>query len=131
MSRDRLGVVWAGLAFIGLGITFLFAQWIGWDRIWPIFPLFGGLAFWGGYVASGFREPGLAFVGTGAILVGLFFFGFSLGYWEWAQMSDLWPVPGIPETFRHVQDLFQEPGTCGRNSWRRQGQLVGGLLICP
>jgi hypothetical protein len=92
MSRDQLGVVWAGLGLIGLGIALLFAQWIGWDRIWPIFPLLGGLAFFAGYAASGFRDAGLAFVGTAAALLGLFFFGFTLGYWEWAEMVRLWPV---------------------------------------
>jgi hypothetical protein len=50
------------------------------------------LAFFFGYIASGFRDGGLVFVGTGGILVGLFFFGFSLGYWEWEEMSRLWPV---------------------------------------
>ncbi len=92
MTRDRLGTVWAGLALIALGIAFLIAQWIGWDRIWPIFPILGGLAFLGGYVASGFRESGFVFVGVAALLVGAFFFGFSLGFWEWAQMEQLWPV---------------------------------------
>ncbi|MGD8623223.1 MAG: hypothetical protein PVF47_03790 [Anaerolineae bacterium] len=92
MSRDRLGIIWTGLGLIGLGVAFILAQYIGWDRIWPIFPLLGGLAFLGGYVASGFRESGFVFVGTGAVLIGLFFFGFSLGYWEWGQMSELWPA---------------------------------------
>lgn len=92
MTRDKLGTMWAGLALIGLGVAFLIAQWIGWDKIWPIFPLLGGLAFLGGYVASGFRESGLVFVGVAAVLVGVFFFGFSLGAWEWEQMEQLWPV---------------------------------------
>jgi hypothetical protein len=92
MTRDRLGTVWAGLALVGLGITFLLAQVIGWDRIWPVFPMLGGIAFLGGYVAGGFREPGFVFIGTAATLVGLLFFGFSLGYWEWDQMTDLWPA---------------------------------------
>ena len=92
MSRDQLGVVWAGLGLIGLGIAFLLAQWIGWEKIWPIFPVLGGLAFFAGYAASGFRDGGLAFVGTAATLIGLFFFGFTLGYWEWAEMVRLWPV---------------------------------------
>jgi hypothetical protein len=92
MSRDQLGVVWAGLGLIGLGIAFLLAQWIGWDKLWPIFPLLGGLAFFAGYAASGFQDAGLAFVGTAATLIGLFFFGFTLGNWEWVEMVRLWPV---------------------------------------
>jgi len=90
--RDRVGVVWAGLSLIGLGAAFLLAQSFGWGRIWPIFPLIGGLAFLGSYVATGFTDGGLAFVGTAATLIGLFFFGFTLGVWEWADMGRLWPV---------------------------------------
>ncbi len=92
MTRDRLTVVWTGLGLIGFGVAFLVAQLTGWDQVWPIFPILGGLAFFIGYAASGFRDGGLVFVGTGAILVGLFFFGFTLGRWEWEEMSRLWPV---------------------------------------
>jgi hypothetical protein len=92
MSRSRFGMAWAGLTLIGLGIAFLVANVIGWDRIWPAFPLLGGLVFFGGYAASGFRDGGFAFVGTAAVLIGLFFFGFTLGPWEWGQMEQLWPV---------------------------------------
>jgi hypothetical protein len=92
MARDRLGTVWAGLALIGLGIAFVIAQVAGWDKIWPIFPLLGGLAFLGGYVGSGFKESGFVFVGVAAVLIGLFFFGFTFGVWEWEQMEQLWPV---------------------------------------
>jgi hypothetical protein len=117
MARDRLAVVGAGLALIGLGIAFLLAQWIGWDHIWPVFPLLGGLAFWGGYVASGFRESGFVFVGTAAILVGLFFFGFSLGHWEWAQMADLWPafliIGGIAFITLFAAERARDLGTLG------------------
>jgi hypothetical protein len=31
-------------------------------------------------------------VGTAAALLGLFFFGFTSGFWEWAEMVRLWPV---------------------------------------
>lgn len=92
MSRDGLGAAWVGLGLIGLGIAFLLAQWIGWDRIWPILPLFGGLAFFGAYIGGGRKDGGLAFVGTAAILVGFFFFGFTLGFLAWEQMAQLWPV---------------------------------------
>ena len=92
MARDKLGTMWTGLGLIALGIALLVAQWIGWDEIWPLFPLLAGLSFLGWCVATGFKDGGLAFVGTAATLVGLFFFGFTLGYWEWAEMSRLWPV---------------------------------------
>jgi hypothetical protein len=92
MNRGRWGTAWAGLGLIGLGIAFLVANVVGWDKIWPVFPLLGGLAFLGSYVASGFEEGGFAFAGTAATLVALFFFGFSFGIWEWEQMAELWPV---------------------------------------
>lgn len=92
MERDRMGNVWAGLALIGLGIAFVIAQLIGWDRIWPLFPMLGGLAFLAWYILTGFKDAGLVFVGIAGTLVGLFFFGFTLGIWEWGQMRDLWPV---------------------------------------
>jgi hypothetical protein len=91
MARKRFGVVWGGLVLIALGLALLLAQWIGWEGIWPIFPLLGGLAFYAGYLSTGLRDSGLAFVGTGAVLVGLFFFGFTLGPWEWTDMARLWP----------------------------------------
>jgi hypothetical protein len=92
MSRDKWGTVWGGLSLIGLGIAFILANIVGWDRVWPIFPLFGGLAFLVGYAVTGFRDGGLAFVGTAATLIGLFFFGFTFGIWEWDDMAILWPV---------------------------------------
>jgi hypothetical protein len=96
MSRDRSGILIASVVLICLGVVWALALWIGWDRVWPIFPLLGGLGFLVGWVGSGFKEDGLVFVGTAAVLLGIFFFGFSLGFWEWGEMSKLWPVfPGI------------------------------------
>jgi hypothetical protein len=92
MSRERIGVVWAGLGLIGLGIALLAAQLIGWDKLWPIFPIFAGVAFFAGYISSGFKDAGMAFVGTAALLVGFFFFGFTFGLWQWEAMVQLWPV---------------------------------------
>lgn len=92
MERDRLGTVWAGLALIGLGIAFVVAQLVGWDRIWPLFLVLGGLGFLASYLLTGAKDEGLVFLGVAALLVGLFFFGFSLGFWEWSQMGQLWPV---------------------------------------
>ncbi len=92
MGRDRSGVLWVGLGLIGLGVVLLVATILGWDTIWPAFPLLGGLVFWGGYVDSGFKDEGFAFTGTLAFLIGLFFFGFTLRFWEWGDMERLWPV---------------------------------------
>lgn len=92
MVRRSSGVLWVGLGLIGLGVALLVASFVGWDAIWPVFPLLGGLVFYAGFADSGFQDEGLAFVGTLAALLGLFFFGFTLGLWEWEEMERLWPV---------------------------------------
>ncbi len=117
MSRDRLGVVWVGLAFITLGIVLLIAQWIGWEEIWPIFPILGGVAFLVGYAISGFKDSGLVFVGTGATLVGLFLFGFTFGYFEWGEMKTLWPIfpliGGVAFLALFLAERGRDAGTLG------------------
>ena len=92
MARNNSGMVWGGLGLIGLGVVLVLAQLIGWEQIWPVFVVLGGLAFLVGYAVGGFKDAGLVFVGVGAPLVGLFFFGFSLGLWAWEDMATLWPV---------------------------------------
>jgi hypothetical protein len=106
-----------GLALIGLGVVFLVAQYIGWDRIWPLFPLLVGLAVLVSYLLSGLGDSGLVFLGVGAVLVGLFFFGFTLGYWEWSDMSRLWPVfvliGGVAFLALFLADRKHDLGTLG------------------
>ena len=92
MTRDRLGLVWAGLGLIGLGLAVLVASLLGWAKLWPLFPILAGLGLFAGYVTSGAKDGGLAFLGTAAILSGLFLFGFTLGVWTWQEMATLWPV---------------------------------------
>jgi hypothetical protein len=110
MSQDRQATIWLGLGLIGLGIVFVLGLWIGWERIWPIFILAGGVASLVGYAVSGFRESGLVFVGVGASLIGLFFFGFSLGTWAWSEMAWLWPVFPIIGGIAFVALYFAERG---------------------
>ena len=50
-------------------------------------------AAFAGYVLGGLRDGGLAFLGTGVILTGCFFFGFTLGYWDWSEMAGLAKTP--------------------------------------
>jgi hypothetical protein len=117
MPSDRQGTIWFGLGLIGLGIVFVLALWLGWDKIWPVFLILGGVAFLAGYAVTGFRESGYVFVGTAAILVGLFFFGFTFGYWQWADMSRLWPVfpiiGGIAFVALFVAERGKDAGTLG------------------
>ena len=117
MTKQQQTALWTGLGFIGLGVAMVLAQLIGWDRIWPLFPLLGGLAFLVGYIATGFRETGFVFVGVLAVLVGLFFFGFSLGFWEWDEMSRLWPIfpliAGIAFGALFLAERARDVGTLG------------------
>jgi hypothetical protein len=110
MPQDRGRTIWLGLVLISLGIVFVMAQLIGWDAVWPVFIIAGGAVFLVRYAVTGFRESGLVFVGVAAVLVGLFFFGFTLGYWEWAEMSRLWPVFPIIGGIALVALFFAERG---------------------
>jgi hypothetical protein len=117
MTKQQQSALWTGLGLIGLGVAMVLAQFVGWDRVWPLFPLLGGLAFLVGYVASGFRESGLVFVGVLATLIGLFFFGFSLGFWQWDDMGRLWPVfplvAGVAFIALFVAERARDAGTLG------------------
>jgi hypothetical protein len=74
------------------------------DELWPGFLVLGGLAFWLQYLFGGTRDPGYVFVGTAALLLGLFFFLFTLnvelpfefenlrGPIDWDDSEFLWPA---------------------------------------
>ena len=92
----RKGTIIPALFLILLGVYFLLSELgigiPGWDRIWPIFPLVGGLAFLGGYVFGSRHDPSLVFVGTAATLVGLVFFFVTLGPLSYRDLTTWWPV---------------------------------------
>jgi hypothetical protein len=74
------------------------------DELWPGFLVLGGLAFWLQYLFGGTQDPGYVFVGTAALLLGLFFFLFTLnvelpfefenlrGPIDWDDSELLWPA---------------------------------------
>lgn len=96
--RNRGGtIVWA-LILIGLGGWFLLDN-LGLDlpnmaQMWPVFVLVPGLFALAGYVFGQDHDPGLAFLGTGATLLGVFFFMTTLGIGglEPGDMGRLWPI---------------------------------------
>ncbi|MCA9931449.1 MAG: hypothetical protein KC419_23345 [Anaerolineales bacterium] len=95
-SADRRGSVFGGLIVIAIGVWFLMAS-LGVNlpnigNLWPIFPTIGGLAFLFAYVTGSEKDPGFLIPGVGGFLVGLFFFLFTFGIYEWAEMGRLWPV---------------------------------------
>jgi len=92
----RKGTIIPALFLILLGTYFLLDELgigiPGWDIIWPVFPLAGGLAFLGSYILGQRRDPGQIFVGTSAMLVGLAFFFVTLGPLEYRDLDTWWPV---------------------------------------
>lgn len=81
-------LLWAGIWFAlrsaGLPLP-------GIDQMWPMFPIFGGLLFYLGFLV-GPRAYGVVMPGTLFFLTGLFFLPFSFGLLDWTQMEELWPV---------------------------------------
>jgi len=92
----RRGTVFLALVFILLGVYLLLDQLgigvPGWDVIWPVLPLAGGLALLVGTVFGERRDPGHVFLGTAATLVGLAFFFVTLGPLEYGDLGTWWPV---------------------------------------
>jgi hypothetical protein len=92
----RRGTVFLALVLILLGVYLLLSQLgigvPGWDGIWPVLPLAGGLTLLGGYIFGERRDPGHVFLGTAATLVGLVFFFVTLGPLEYGDLSTWWPV---------------------------------------
>jgi hypothetical protein len=131
MKSNRTGAIVIGLILVGLGVVLLLAKianwgnWASWDQLWPIFPLGFGLLFLVGYFTGGLKDGGLAFLGTGLMLTGAFFFCFTLrpGLWEWGEMSRLWPVFPLIWGFAFVVSFLAE-----RRKSRDWGALCFGLV---
>lgn len=74
------------------------------EELWPGILVLAGAAFLLQFFLGGTRDPGFVFVGTAALLLGLFFFLFTLnvdvssqvgelrGPISWDDMEYLWPV---------------------------------------
>lgn len=97
-GRERdAGVLVPGCGGFMVGLFFL-AFTLGpldWDDMgawWPVFPIIGGLTFITLFVMSKERDAGILVPGCGGLLVGLFFFLFTLGRFEWDDMGRLWPA---------------------------------------
>lgn len=86
------GLVWPGTAFTLCGVFFFFftfevVDWSDMDRLWPVFPLIGGLAFVATWAAGRCREPGLLVPGGMAIAVGVIGLLFTVGRWTLDQVE--------------------------------------------
>lgn len=70
-----------------LGLSFL-----DWGNLWPLYIVLCGSAFLAGWAMSPRHEPGLAFVGTGALLTGIFLAPFAWEMVAWERMAVWWPI---------------------------------------
>jgi len=123
-SRFR-GILWGGI-LLAAGTWFLLQR-LGvelpnfFSALWPIFPFMFGAAFLVTYFTGECKDPGLVWPGTFGVLIGLFFFLFSFGLFDWEQMSELWPV------FPFVVGLsFVATWVAG--GFREMGLLVPGTI---
>lgn len=116
-SRGKGSLV-VGFFLVGLGVWF-FLHNLGFDLphlgdLWPLFPALGGLAFLVSFVTGKGKDPGLVWPGTAGLLVGLFFFAFTLGPLEWWQMESYWPafplIGGLAFVATWVAGKLREPG---------------------
>jgi hypothetical protein len=97
-DRDRdAAVLVPGIGGFLVGI-FFFAITLGpltWSDLvqwWPIFLLIGGIAFIATFVLGRQHGAGLLFLGTGNLLLGIFFLLITLGPLRWRDMGTLWPA---------------------------------------
>jgi hypothetical protein len=94
---NTVGVM-GGALLILLGLVFFAATQgifgLTWGNIWPIYPVILGLLPLGQAFATSdpARRGWLAASGTFLILLGLYFFTFTLDYFAWGDQGTLWPV---------------------------------------
>lgn len=95
---ERSGVVVWGLIMIAVGGWFLLRtlgfRLPGMGQMWPIFPTLVGLSMFVGWLFGPDKRAnhGVMIPATINLLVGLFFFAFTLGVFPWGWMGILWPV---------------------------------------
>ncbi len=82
-----------GIILIVVGLLFLLVSnrlVLGWDNVWPLFPLLGGIFFLKLYSVR--KEGEVLYVGTALLLIGVFFLLFTFRILDWADMESLWPT---------------------------------------
>jgi len=105
--RRNRGTLVAAVLLIGFGLFFLLVNTsvirVSMVQLWPAIPVLIGAALFVQFFAGRMRDPGLVTGGTIFLLIGLFFFLFTLGVTieplgriRWGDMAVLWPaIPTI------------------------------------
>lgn len=94
--RKRAGAVLGGTIPLLVGAFFFtttmgLLDWSAQGKLWPIYPLIIGVAFFAGYFASGMTEPRYLVPGTILAGVGVIFLAITLlGSYE--LMGKIWPI---------------------------------------
>jgi hypothetical protein len=97
-KSDRTRVVIWGLIMVAVGFWFLLRtlgfRLPGMGQMWPIFPTLVGVSIFVGWLFTPNKRAnhGMMIPATINFLIGLFFFGFTLGVFPWGWMGVLWPV---------------------------------------
>ncbi len=127
MSNNSRGGLVGGVILIGLGVIFLFAQFVRidiWHFLWPLFVIGFGLLFFVGMLAGGKSASGLAMPGSIITMVGLILLAQNtFDRWEtWAYAWSLIIVAvGI--------GLFIMGMLSGEERTRRSGVRVAGIGV--
>jgi hypothetical protein len=72
--------------------TFDVFEWAAMGRLWPVFPLIGGIAFSATWLAGGRKESSLLVPVGGALTVGIISLIITLGGFSIALIVNYWPV---------------------------------------
>ena len=101
-----------GIGLITVGTLFLLVSnhiLLGWEHVWPLFPLVGGIFFL--RVFRKRRTAELLFAGVSSVLLGAFLFMFSTGMLDWDRMAVLWPaIPLIAGLSMVVTSIMTHTG---------------------
>ena len=97
-GRERdAGILIPGIGGFLIGLffflfTFGIVEWSAMGRLWPVFPLIGGIAFIATWLASNGRETGLLIPGGMGLAVGLVGLFFTTVGWSLKWLGQYWPV---------------------------------------
>lgn len=124
-TGDQRANLIGGLVIIAVGVWFLLSN-LGIDtpgmgRLWPVFPMLGGLLFVVMYASGREGDAGILIPGVAGLLIGLFFFIFTLGIVPWSAMGWLWPVFPLIGGIAFLATWFAGGG-------REAGYLIPGAM---